>query len=245
MSQSQTLPARTRSLAFPWMVVVIFVGSLVASLVDPILTKGTLDQIVNDGTQYGPFSASSIIAIGFYLAAVVVPTKIGVADAHGEKSTPFWIAWAAFGVVLFALRWFEDVLIALGDFNEFNPITHAPMAMAIATLYVMTGLAFRFATRTFISSPWMILRSPLRAAEKDAQHANEAVAEVAAIISALEANQSRTARWFAEYSAHQTALRNAEASIKELIRLRLAAHLADPADTSAARRPHLQSQVDE
>lgn len=238
---------KVRPIVFPGVLLLIFLGNMMASSIDPILTKNTLDQVVNDGTSWFGFLPASVgIALGLYLVSIAAPVTMGKLDAEGQKlpRALLW-GWAGLGLVLFLMRWFEDVLVSGGDFSEFNPITHLPMALAIAALYVLTMEGYRHVARDYLTSPWHLARGPLKKAAEANKRASEAAALAHRIDAAREANRLHVDLWSAEYDAHLTSLRNAEASVKDQLRSRIVEYLADPAEASAARRPHRTTNAEE
>jgi hypothetical protein len=235
-----TAPTKSvNPLVLPVAPIAVFVVCLIVGMGDPLFSKSTFDQVNNDGTKIlGFLDMSSAIAIVLYGASVIGPIKIGLAEAKDEESTALTIGWLGLGAALFCLRWFETVLVAGGDWSEFQWMQHLPVAVCILFLYVLTGYGFRYAARELVSSTWHRVQPIVKRAANATGAATGAVAIALHAGYAFDANRIQASLWSAEFDAHQTRIRNAEAEVKDHLRVRLAEFLANPSDTGLIREPH-------
>lgn len=247
-SNMQTASVVTPALApikpvvVPWTLLVLAALNAGASVIDPLLTKGTLDLVNGDGTKIlGLVEVSWLAAAGIFLASIAAPVKAGHEKAKGGGETAFMAFWGILGVALFLARWFEDVLISryVKDFTEGGGwLTHLPMALLIAAVYVLTGLGFRSIAFSYYTSSWHLVHPAMKKADRATEKAIEAEGVVRHAEAALDTNVNQIALLVSEYESHRTRLRNAEAEIKDRVRIALAAHLGDPAEAGLAFESH-------
>jgi len=233
----------------PWTLLALTIIAAGASLIDPLLTKGTLDLVNADATKVlGLIGVSWLAAIGIFLASIGAPIKAGHDEAEGRNATPFFVAWAALGIALFLIRWFEKVLISgyMEDFtDQYGWMRHLPMAGLIAAVYVLTGLSFRSIAYKYYTSTWHLVRPAMRGASKATKKAIAAEGLARHADAALDTNVNQLTLLYYEYKTHCTRLRNAEAEIKDRVRAALAAHLGDPKETGSMFEPHRPTNADE
>lgn len=245
-STTTTIPQTTvRPVVFPGVLLAVFIANLVVGVVDPLLTKSTIDQVNNDAGTLLFLPVSWLIAAGLYMASVLAPIKIGLAEGKGEKPGGVLVFWIGLGAALFMMRLFEDVLVAGGDWSEFQWMNHFPMALVILFLYLLTGAGFRYVAREYIRSPWHLVHPVMKLADQQSTEASQKAGIALHALNAFDSNRVQASLWSAEYDAHLTRIRNAEDEIKDAVRIAIVAWLASPADASVAKESHKPTNTNE
>lgn len=249
ISSTPASPPMAEAIVAPWALLGMGALALVGSVIDPLLTKSTFDQVLNDGTKIlGIIDTSWLVAIGIFFTSIAAPIKAGHERASGKSATGFMIGWALLGIAMFCIRWFDKVLIT-GDLTSFTQeggwVTSLPIALLIGGVYVLTGLGFRSISYKHFSSPWHTVRPALTRASKATEKAIKAKGVARHAEAALDTNINQLTLVAHEYDTHLTRLRNAEAEIKDRVRAALTAHMADPAEAGLMFAPHQGSNATE
>lgn len=200
--------------------------SFLGASADPILTLVTLQEIFNIG-GFG----SWLVLGAIFAASVASAMKIGNQSAKGEPRTVAVALWVAMGLGMFLLRWLEEPLIGGGDFSEFSPASQLPMALLMLLLYYITGQGIIWSAKTRTASAWGAIRPSLLQEKTAAFFGRRALARRNRAVHAVETNAAELELWSLRARDTLTVIRNDENALKDLVRLRLSAHLASPAET--------------
>ncbi len=248
-STSTEPAAAPQAVVFPWILVVPTVLAVLASSMDPLLTKNTFDLVLNDNTRIlGRIPISWLIALGIFLGSIIPPVEAGYAHAMGRSEAWAMPTWGLIGAGVFLLRLFEPLLVG-HDFQAYTDqaqwVAALPIAILMGGVYLATGLGFKSIAQQYMSSPWHIVRPALHRAQKSTAKAIEAEGVARHALAALDTNENQLTLLAHEFEIHRIRLRNTEAELKDRVRASLAAHLGDPSETGLMHEPHKSSHATE
>lgn len=254
-----------RPLTKPFHLLLPFMFGLVASVADPILAASVLSTVTNvqlgatevpgsNGLQFeGGLDASPLIAGAIYLFSVGTAYELGklVAEYQCERQHRSTrgvlaafaaIAWLAMGLSMSFLRAFEKVLTGgTAEEGQYDWV----MALVMGVLYLGSGICIIAATHAYLTSPWHRVNPVVKKADRATAAANRAAAYQRHVELAVVKNAEQAKLWQADVEVALISLRNAEAQLKDQVRVALAAHLANPAESSTMRTAHKSTNADE
>lgn len=243
-------------MVFPSSNILLALLGVLGNLADPLLTKATMDTVVNDGSKLlGFLSPSWAIVLALTAISIVLPLLFGRDEAKESlaesddkrlalhrRGLLFKGAWLAIGLMMFFIRLFEDTISR--NTASIDYFRTAPIAGLMIFLFIGSGLSLARQSKDYFMSAFHRVKPILRKAGQARKAADLATADAEQTQRQLDALSSAKSRWEQSYSNQLTVIRNKEAALQELVRLRLAQSLADPSCTATVETPHKGSDVD-